>query len=102
MTTGHKTFFRYALLVYAAVKSWLDTLIVLIDIPLACVGALLALLLTGMHFSVSAAMDFQSIFGVALQDAILVVSYSSASVTSRSPCAPPRARRPRSASVQCS
>ena len=33
-----------ALLVYAAVRTWLDTLIVLIDIPLACLGALTALL----------------------------------------------------------
>jgi cobalt-zinc-cadmium resistance protein CzcA len=64
-----------ALLVYAAVKTWLDTLVVLIDIPLACTGALIALLATGTNFSVSAAMGFLSIFGVAIQDAILVVTY---------------------------
>lgn len=64
-----------ALLVYAAVKTWLDMLIVLIDIPLACTGALVALLATRTNFSVSAAMGFLSIFGVAIQDAILVVTY---------------------------
>ena len=64
-----------ALLVYTAVKTWLDMLIVLIDIPLACTGALVALLATGTNFSVSAAMGFLSIFGVAIQDAILVVTY---------------------------
>jgi cobalt-zinc-cadmium resistance protein CzcA len=64
-----------ALLVYAAVRTWLDTIIVLIDIPIACTGGLIALLLTGTHFSVSAAMGFLSIFGVAIQDAILVVTY---------------------------
>jgi cobalt-zinc-cadmium resistance protein CzcA len=64
-----------ALLVYAAVKLWLDLLIVLIDIPLACTGALVALLATRTNFSVSAAMGFLSIFGIAIQDAILVVTY---------------------------
>jgi cobalt-zinc-cadmium resistance protein CzcA len=64
-----------AMLVFASVRTWLDTLIVLIDIPIACTGGLLALLLTGTHFSVSAAMGFLSIFGVAIQDAILVVTY---------------------------
>jgi cobalt-zinc-cadmium resistance protein CzcA len=32
-------------------------------------------LVTGVHFSVSAAMGFISIFGIAIQDAILVVTY---------------------------
>ena len=62
-------------LTYSAVKNWVDTLIVLIDIPVACSGGVLALLLTGVHFSVSAAMGFVSIFGIAIQDAILVVTY---------------------------
>ncbi len=62
-------------LTYTAVKNWVDTLIVLIDIPVACTGGVLALLITGTHFSVSAAMGFVSIFGIAIQDAILVVTY---------------------------
>jgi Cu/Ag efflux pump CusA len=68
------TLLLIGVLVYSAVKSWLDTLLVLIDIPLACTGAILALLVTGTNFSVSAAMGFMSIFGVAIQDAILVVT----------------------------
>jgi cobalt-zinc-cadmium resistance protein CzcA len=63
------------MLTYMAVKNWMDTLIVLIDIPVACSGGVLALLMTGVHFSVSAAMGFVSIFGIAIQDAILVVTY---------------------------
>jgi cobalt-zinc-cadmium resistance protein CzcA len=63
------------LLVFAAVKSWLAMLVVLIDIPLATTGALAALLVTGTSFSVSAAMGLLSIFGIAIQDAILVVTY---------------------------
>ncbi|MCL2725994.1 MAG: efflux RND transporter permease subunit [Polyangiaceae bacterium] len=64
-----------ALLVHAAVKLWIDVIIVLIHIPIACTGALMALLITGTNFSVSAAMGFLSIFGIAIQDAILVVTY---------------------------
>ena len=69
------TLLLISLLVYAAVKTWIDVLIVLVDIPLACTGALVALLATRTNFSVSAAMGFLSIFGIAIQDAILVVTY---------------------------
>ena len=62
-------------LTYSAVKSWTDTLIVLTNIPVACTGGVLALLVTQVNFSVSAAMGFISIFGIAIQDAILVVTY---------------------------
>jgi cobalt-zinc-cadmium resistance protein CzcA len=62
-------------LTYSAVKTWVDTILVLTNIPVACTGGVLALLLTGVNFSVSAAMGFISIFGIAIQDAILVVTY---------------------------
>jgi len=41
----------------------------------AITGGLLALLVTHINFSISAAMGFISIFGIAVQDAILVVTY---------------------------
>jgi heavy metal efflux system protein len=62
-------------LTYSAVKTWLDTILVIISIPIACTGGVLALLITRHNFSVSAAMGFISIFGIAIQDAILVVTY---------------------------
>lgn len=62
-------------LVYMAVRNWLDTLLVLLAIPLACTGGLLALLVTRTHLSVSAMMGFVSIFGIAVQDALLMVTY---------------------------
>ena len=62
-------------LVYGATRNWIDTFIAVISIPVSCTGGALALLLTGVHFSVSAAMGFISIFGIAIQDAILVVTY---------------------------
>ncbi len=69
------TLLLIAFLVYSAVKSWVDTLIVFTNIPVASAGGILALLVTGVHCSVSAAMGFISIFGIAVQDAILVVTY---------------------------
>ena len=62
-------------LTYSAVKTWGDTILVLMNIPVACTGGVAALLLTRVNFSVSAAMGFISIFGIAVQDAILVVTY---------------------------
>lgn len=65
-----------ALLAYGSVRTIPETVIVLLTIPLACSGGLLALILTGINFSVSAAMGFISIFGIAIQDGILVCSYT--------------------------
>jgi cobalt-zinc-cadmium resistance protein CzcA len=69
------TLLLVAFLVYGATGHWLDTLIVFSNIPVACAGGLLSLFINGVHFSVSAAMGFVSIFGIATQDAILVVTY---------------------------
>ena len=65
-----------AMLVYSSVKNWKDTLIVLVGIPVACTGGILALLVTRTHFSISAAMGFISIFGISVQDALIVVTYA--------------------------
>ncbi len=62
-------------LVYSAVRNWAATVIVLVSIPVACAGGILALLATRVDLSVSAAMGFISIFGIAVQDALLMVTY---------------------------
>lgn len=64
-----------ALLVYGSVRSVVNTCIVLFNIPVACAGGVLMLFFTRLNFSVSAAMGFISVFGIAIQDAILVVSH---------------------------
>lgn len=64
-----------ALLVFMSTKSLRDTLVVLANLPVACAGGVLALVFARLNFSVSAAMGFISIFGIAIQDALLVVSY---------------------------
>jgi len=65
-----------AFLVYTSVKDWKDTLIVLGGLPVAISGGVLALIVTGTNFSISAAMGFISIFGIAVQDALIVVTYA--------------------------
>jgi cobalt-zinc-cadmium resistance protein CzcA len=70
------TLLMIGLLAYGSVQRLPETIIVLLTIPLACSGGLLALIVTGISFSVSAAMGFISIFGIAIQDGILVTSYT--------------------------
>ena len=69
------TILLIGLIAHAAVKNWIDTLIVLVAIPIACTGGVVALLVSGINFSISAAMGFISIFGIAIQDGVLVVTY---------------------------
>jgi heavy metal efflux system protein len=69
------TLLLIGILVFAAVRNWIDALVVFLSIPLACAGGVIALAATRTTFSISAAMGFISIFGIAIQDAILVVSY---------------------------
>ena len=64
------------MLVYSSVRNWKDMLIVLAGIPVASSGGILALLVTHTHFSISAAMGFISIFGISVQDALIVVTYA--------------------------
>ena len=62
-------------LAHSAVKDWLISTIVFLSIPMACAGGVLALKLSGFAFSISAAMGFISIFGIAIQDSIIYISY---------------------------
>jgi cobalt-zinc-cadmium resistance protein CzcA len=70
------TLLLIAFLVYSAVGGVRDMLIVLLSIPVACAGGVIALFVTRTHLSISAAMGFISIFGIAVQDAIIVVTYA--------------------------
>jgi cobalt-zinc-cadmium resistance protein CzcA len=57
---------------YAATRSLVDTSIIMAQIPVACLGGVLALFLTATPFSISAAVGFISIFGLAVMDGILL------------------------------
>jgi heavy metal efflux system protein len=60
---------------YGATTSLIDTFIIMAQIPVACLGGVLALLITGTPFSISAAVGFISIFGIAVMDGILLSFY---------------------------
>jgi cobalt-zinc-cadmium resistance protein CzcA len=62
------------LLVTYALYSIRDALLVLSAVPFALVGGILALGVTGTHFSISAAVGFVSLFGVAIQGALVDLS----------------------------
>lgn len=61
-------------LLFANFGSIRDTLLAFSVIPMAMVGGVLALALTGTAFSISAAIGFVALFGIAVMDGILVVS----------------------------
>jgi heavy metal efflux system protein len=62
-------------LLYSMFSSVKDSLLVLVNILEAAMGGVWALYLTGTHFSISAAVGFVSVFGVAVQDGVLLVTY---------------------------
>jgi cobalt-zinc-cadmium resistance protein CzcA len=64
-----------ATLLYLNFGSLTDALLAGSVIPMALVGGIFALYLTGTAFSVSAAIGFVALFGIAAMDGIIVVSY---------------------------
>jgi heavy metal efflux system protein len=62
-------------LLYTAFHSIKDALLVLVNVLAATMGGIWALWLTGTPFSISAAVGFISVFGVAVQDGVLLISY---------------------------
>jgi cobalt-zinc-cadmium resistance protein CzcA len=62
-------------LLYALFNSLRDSLMALAGIPFAAGGGILALYLTGLNFSISAAIGFISLFGVSVMNGILIMTY---------------------------
>ncbi|KQN26030.1 cation transporter [Sphingomonas sp. Leaf33] len=62
------------LLLYGALGSIRDALIVFTGVPLALVGGILALFLRGMPFSISAAVGFIALSGVAVLNGLVMLS----------------------------
>jgi cobalt-zinc-cadmium resistance protein CzcA len=54
--------------------SMVDTLLAMSMIPMAVLGGVLGLLLSGIPFSVSAAIGFIALFGIAVMDGIIILS----------------------------
>ena len=63
------------ILLYSTFNSMVDSMLVMASIPLTFVGGVLALYFTGTTFSVSAAVGFISLLGVAVMAGIILISY---------------------------
>jgi cobalt-zinc-cadmium resistance protein CzcA len=62
-------------LLYSLFNSLRDSLLVLAGIPFAIAGGIVALYVSGLTFSVSAAIGFVSLFGVSVMNGILLITY---------------------------
>jgi cobalt-zinc-cadmium resistance protein CzcA len=63
-----------AMLLWINFGTIIDTLLAMSVIPMAIIGGVLALFVTGIPFSVSAAIGFIALFGIAVMDGIIVLS----------------------------
>ena len=63
------------ILLYLALGSFLDVLVIGTSVAMMSLGGIWALVLTHTNFNISAAVGFISIFGVAVMDGLLLVSY---------------------------
>ncbi len=63
------------ILLYLNFGSIIDMLLAASVMPMALVGGIFALVLTGTPFSVSAAIGFVALFGIAAMDGIIVIGY---------------------------
>jgi cobalt-zinc-cadmium resistance protein CzcA len=63
-----------AILLWINFGSVTDTLLAMSVIPMAVIGGVLGLFVTGIPFSVSAAIGFIALFGIAVMDGIIVLS----------------------------
>jgi cobalt-zinc-cadmium resistance protein CzcA len=63
------------LLLFDAFKSFPSALLIIANIPFAMIGGILALYLTGIPLSVSAAIGFIALFGQAVLNGVVMVTY---------------------------
>jgi len=69
------TVFLIFLIIYAAFGSAKWACLHLVNVAVARVGGLLALYLTGTHFSVSSGVGFLALFGASVQTGVIMVEY---------------------------
>ena len=62
-------------MLYGLFNSLLDSLLVLAGIPFAIAGGVLSLFISGLDFSISAAIGFVSLLGVSVMNSILLITH---------------------------
>lgn len=68
------TFLLIIVLLYALFNSWRDSMLALLGLPFAVSGGFVALYVSGLDFSISAAIGFISLFGVSVMSGILILN----------------------------
>jgi heavy metal efflux system protein len=63
------------LLLVSAFGNFRDAVIVMINVPFAAIGGVIALHLAGETLSISAFFGFLSLFGIAIQDGVILISF---------------------------
>ncbi len=69
------TFFLIFLMLYLSFSSIRYALLIFINVPLAFIGGVLGLFITGEYLSVPASVGFIALFGIAVQNGLVLVSY---------------------------
>lgn len=62
-------------LLYLTFQSASDAFLILMNIPFSLVGGIVAIYLTGTYMTVAAAVGFIALFGIAVQNGVIMVSY---------------------------
>ena len=63
------------LLLFSSFNSLRNSLLIILNIPLALVGGIVALWLTGQNLSVPSSVGFIALFGIALENGMVLVTY---------------------------
>jgi len=63
------------LMLWLTFRSTVHALIIIINVPLALIGGIFGLLITGEYLSVPASVGFIALFGIAVQNGVVLVSY---------------------------
>jgi cobalt-zinc-cadmium resistance protein CzcA len=69
------TIFLIFIILYTMFRSFKWALLILLNVAMARVGGLLALLITGTYFSVSSGVGFLALFGVSVQTGVIMLEY---------------------------
>jgi cobalt-zinc-cadmium resistance protein CzcA len=70
---------------YIMFNSYKDAAIVLINVPFALIGGIYALYLTNINFSISAGVGFIALFGLCVQNGVILVSVFNKNISNKMP-----------------
>ncbi len=62
-----------------------DVLLVLLNVPFALAGGILAMLITGINFNISGGIGFIALFGICIQNGVIIISVIKQNITKHIP-----------------